>query len=121
MNYKGTLQDGKTVLIQNDGQQSRIQLQSDGSSQGTSFESGKWKHPPTLFSSDHEVVLEVAGDSGKAFFGIRDGGIQLLHDAPNLEGATKVDLKETDEEPTSVEMKPMAPMKPLEPMKPLQS
>jgi hypothetical protein len=121
MNYKGTLETGETILIQNDGQQTHIQLQDKGSSQGTSFQSGKWKQAPTLSSMDKEVVLEVEGESGSAFFAIRDGGVQLLQNSPDLDGATEVDLQETDEAPASVEMKPMAPMKPLEPIKPLQS
>jgi hypothetical protein len=124
MNLKTKLKTGQEILLQNDGDQTHIQLQSgdDSSreSQGTSFKTGKWAKAPSLFTTKEGAVLQVETDKEPVFFAIGKNSIDHLDTAPDLDGADKVELKETDEAPTSVDIKPMAPMKPMKPMEPLK-
>jgi hypothetical protein len=120
MNYQGQLQTGEKILLQNDGEQTHIQLQSGDEgkreSQGSGFETGKWKKTPTLFSSGEGAVLRIEGSDGEAFVEITGHGINRLSEAPNLDGAEEIELSETDEELAEMHMKPMAPMKPMKPL-----
>ena len=123
MNYKGHLTTGEEVLLQKDGEQTRIQLQSGDTSkhesQSTSFKTGEWSVAPSLFAAPDGAVLKIESESGPIFVEIKSNGISRLSGEPDLKGAESVALHETDEAPASIEMKPMAPMKPMEPLKPL--
>jgi hypothetical protein len=120
MNYKGQLNTGEEILLQNDGEQTHIQLQSgeDGKreSQGSGFETGKWKKTPILYSSGEGAVLRIESGEGEAFVAITRHGINRLSEAPNLEGSEEIALSETDEKLPEMHMKPMAPMKPMKPL-----
>ncbi len=123
MNYKATLKSGAEVLLQNDGEQTRVQLQSGDSSnqqsQGTSFNTGKWSQTPRLLETGKGAILQVEAGKDPVFFALSKDGIDRLDAAPDFEGATPIELQESDEASAPPQMDPMKPMEPMKPMKPM--
>lgn len=118
MAYQGELGDGATVTVENEGEQTRIQVRQGGQSQSSSLSTGTWQGTPTLWQTSEGAVLEVEGRE-KTYVEISRQGVRSLERAPELSGARKIDLSEAEDGDGS-RTKPMTPMQPMEPMKPMK-
>jgi hypothetical protein len=116
MAYQGTLGDGATVTVENEGEQTQIQVYHGGQSQGSGLMTGTWQGPPTLWQTSEGAVLEIEGQ-GKTYVEISRHGVRSLEQTPELSGAEKISLSEVED---GGGMKPVSPMKPMEPMPPLK-
>jgi hypothetical protein len=119
MTYEHDLGNGQRLLVQNDGEDTRVALSSGDSgqqqNQSTSFSTGEWSKEPELFRTSENLVLRLESKSGVEFIGIHGNQIESIRSEPALENAEKLTLKESDEN-----IARMKPMKPMEPMKPMQ-
>jgi hypothetical protein len=127
MTYKGKLQSGEELLVQNDGKQTRIEVHGGAdstahASQSSSFDSGEWKGTPKLWALEEGAVLQIETEQSSEFFKIAEGGIWHLETAPDLQGVKSLELVESDETMGGVSLEPLPQMKPLEmkPMEPLK-
>ncbi|MEF2278901.1 hypothetical protein V3W47_11385 [Deinococcus sp. YIM 134068] len=112
MAYQGTLGDGATVTVENEGGQTQVQVHKGGQNQGSGLTTGAWKAAPTLWQISGRAVLEIEGD-GKTYIEISRQGVRSLEQAPDLSGAAKIELSEVEDGGGIGGMKPMEPMKPL--------
>lgn len=123
MTYKGKLKSGEELLVQNDGEQTHIEVRSGDStshsSQSSGFDAGKWKGTPKLWAMEDGAVLQIETEQNSEFYKIVEHGIQHLEAAPDLQEAKPLELVESDETVSEVSLEQMPPMKPLE-MKPLE-
>ena len=91
MTLKGKLKSGEELLVQNDGEQTRIEVRSGDSashaSQSSSFESGKWKGTPKLWATEDGAVLQIETEQSSEFSQIVEHGIRHLDAVPDLQGA----------------------------------
>lgn len=119
MAYTGSLTTGDQLHVENRGNQTVITLLKGGinqqQSQRSSFGTGNWLAPPTLFRTSTAVVLRIEADRGQFFIQLQSGSIISLNTAPSLIGADILPLQETADQAGSSqsEMPPMPPMEPL--------
>lgn len=111
MAYQAKLGDGATVTVENQGEQTQIQVWRGGQSQGSGLTTGTWHGPPTLWRTSEGAVLEVEGQ-GKTYVEISRQGVRSLEHVPALSGAEKISLSEVEDGGGSG-MKPLEPMPPL--------
>ncbi len=127
MAFQTTLPTGATLTIANRGDQTSLAFGSGSAnqhqSQRSSFSTGAWTHPPTLFQTSNGLILrvEVEGERDHYLL-IENGSARTLENAPDLRNAQSLPFHHVEEpEPKPLEpLKPMAPMKPLEPMRPME-
>lgn len=117
MAYQAKLGDGATVTVENEGEQTRIQVHHGGQSQGSGLTTGAWHGPPTLWQTSEGAVLEIEGQ-GKTYVEITRHGVRSLEQTPELSGFEKINLGEVEDGGGSG-IRPMTPMEPMRPMKPL--
>jgi hypothetical protein len=121
MAYSCDIGNGQRLLVQNDGEETKVALSSGDSGQqqkqSTGFTTGKWSKPPELFRTSENLALRLEGKNGVRFIGVHSDQIELMRSEPDLENAEKLALKESDE--NIARMKPMKPMEPMKPMKPI--
>ena len=129
MAYIGNLGAGQQVYIENQGTQTLITLTSQSNSQqqsqSSSFLTGNWTVPPTLFRTPAGFVLRIESSSGQRFVQIQANELSTLQMAPSLADANVISLEQVADTSTSSQqskqftplMEPMKPMEPLPPMK----
>jgi hypothetical protein len=125
MTYTQNIGNGQRLLVENDGDDTRVALNSGDSgqqqNQSAGFNTGKWSKPPELFRTGGDIVLRLESKSGVRFVSVHGHQIQSMSSEPDLKNAEKLTLKESDERIARMEpMKPMEPIKPMEPMKPMK-
>ena len=124
MIYRGSLESGEKIVVENEGEQTQIMLSSGGSgqqqSQSTGFTTGAWTKPPVLFKVKGGAVLEVRTNRGEFHFQISGGTIRSLRDAPRFQSALPLKKSKPDAGPAMSPLPPMKPMRPMEPMKPMR-
>ena len=124
MSYTYKRQDGQTLLVDQDGDQTRLALSHDGSSQqqsqGTAFDTGAWSDSPKLFKARQDLILRLETKGGARFIRVQGDDIQLLDNEPDLGQAEPLNLDESDQPAGMKPMKPMEPMKPMKPMEPMK-
>jgi hypothetical protein len=128
MAYIANLSTGQQIYIENQGIQTVIMLTSSShgqqQSQSSSFETGEWIVPPTLFRTPTGVVLRLESASEQRFVQIQANGLSTLSTAPTLSFAEVISLQQVAEpaksRQSSIEFTPMEPMKPMEPLPPLK-
>lgn len=117
MAYTGSLTTGEQLHVENQGTQTVVTLFKGGSnqqqSQGSSFETGKWLQPPTLFRTQATVVLGIEADRGQFFIQLQAGSLGILSSAPSLMGAEILPLQHAADS-SSTNMPSMRPMEPLQ-------
>ncbi|CAM3244741.1 hypothetical protein DESA109040_04790 [Deinococcus saxicola] len=116
MAYQAKVENGQTVVLENQGRQTVIRVSSHGQRQSSSATTGEWKAPPTLFQTGDGAVVEIHTGDGPVYFQIRNGQLHPLDRAPMLEEAQYLELEEVADGTGQSEIKPMKPMKPLKPM-----
>lgn len=119
MAYQSDLGNGQTVFIEQQGEQTSVQVHGDGQSQGSGFHTGHWTQPPRLYRSGDGLVLELRADE-TTYHRLNGTQVQSLGHAPDLNGAEPVELREVKDGSDDSAMKPMEKMKPMEPMKPMK-
>jgi len=124
MSYAYEMDDGRELLVENDGDRTLIALASGDEgqqqSQGNGFTTGKWAKAPTLFRLKKQLLLRIETKNGPEFIGIRGSQIQSLKSEPDLGDAEKLSLKKSSKAAAMKPMAPMRPMRPMEPMKPMK-
>jgi len=115
MAYQSSLSDGRTIFIEQRGEQTSVQLHGDGQSQGSGFHTGAWTQPPRLYRSGDGLVLELQADE-TTYHRLNGTQLQSLGSTPDLQGAEQVDLREVKDGSDPEAMTPMEPMKPMKPM-----
>ncbi len=118
MAYQSDLGNGQRVFIEQQGEQTKVQLHGEGQSQGSGFHTGAWTQPPRLYRSGDGLVLELRGDE-TTYHSLNGTQMKSLGSAPDLHGAEQVELHEVKDGSDSEAMKPMEPMAPMKPMKPM--
>ena len=118
MSYAYKMENGQQLLVDNEGDQTRVALargegSSQSQSQGATFDTGSWSKPPALLRAGQDLILRVEAKGGMRFIRVRDNDIQLLNNEPDLGQAEELDLSQSDQ---PAGMKPMEPMKPMKPM-----
>jgi hypothetical protein len=107
MTYMHDIGNGQRLLVQNDGNDTRVALSSGDSgqqqNQSTSFSTGEWVKSPELFRTSQNLVLRIESESGAEFIGIHGNQIQSMRE-PDLKSAEKLMLKESTEK--IAQMKP---------------
>lgn len=116
MAYQGKLSGGQIIVLENDGDQTTIRLNSEGQHQSASASTGPWKGQPEVFQMDGGAFVEIKTEDASVFYGVRGGQLQSLSRKPDLATAQAVDLTEVQDGTGRSEMKPMEPMKPMKPM-----
>src|SRR5215210_4711057 len=127
MSHEFELENGRLLVVENDGETTLVSLSSGShsqqQSQSTGFSTGKWAKAPQLFRVKRDLVLRVNTKVGSEFIQVRGDQIESLSREPDLENAEKLTLKKSSHRLAMQPMKPMEPMqpmKPLEPMKPMR-
>jgi hypothetical protein len=117
MTYTHNIGNGEQLLVENDGDNTRVALSSGDSgqqqNQSAGFNTGKWSKPPELFRTGDDTVLRLESESGVQFVSVHGHQIESSGE-PDLKNAEKLALRESDEK--IARMKPMEPMKPMKPM-----
>lgn len=119
MVYTSNLTTGEQLQIENQGTQTIIILSKGGlnqqQSQRSSFQTGSWLQPPTLFRTTTAVVLRIEATQGQFFIQLHSGSISVLDTTPSLMGADILPLQRvTAVESSQNEIPPMQPMKPMQ-------
>ena len=125
--YTCNLDKNEQIYIENQEQQTVIKLTSSGQSQeqsqSNSFETGKWRVPPTVFQTRNGVVLRIEAEHGQHFIQLQANRMTRLDSDPWLSDADVLPLRQDATEAASSHsmqpMQPMEPMKPMELMKPM--
>ncbi|HEY9834271.1 MAG TPA: zinc ribbon domain-containing protein [Stenomitos sp.] len=129
MAYIGNLGAGQQVYIENQGSQTLMTLTSRSNSQqqsqSSSFNTGNWTVPPTLFWTPAGYVLRIESSSGQHFVQIQANGMNHLSTVPSLVHADVISLEQVADAASSsqqsIEFTPlMEPMKPMEPLPPMK-
>ncbi len=128
MIYLANLGANQQLYIENQGSQTLMTLVSSSrgqqQSQSSSFATGSWTAPPTLFRSDGNFLLRIDSTGGQHFVQLQASGFNSLKTAPSLINADVMPLQQVSETATSsqssVQFKPIEPMKPMEPMEPMK-
>ncbi|WP_407541142.1 hypothetical protein Q0M94_07060 [Deinococcus radiomollis] len=121
MAYRTELGSGQTIFLEQQGEQTSVQVHSGTQSQGSSFQTGVWKNPPRLYRADGGLLLEIRAEPA-VYYRLEGSQLHSLGEAPALEGAEQIELKEVLDGSDDHRMKPMEkmePMKPMDPMKPM--
>ena len=116
MAYQGKLQDGQTIILENQDDQTIIRVSSSGQSQSSSVSTGRWQSKPTLFQTEGGAMVEINTESGSSYYAVKGGQLQSLSKKPDLSDAKPIDLKEVDDGTGQSGMKPMKEMEPMKPM-----
>ncbi|HEX8465955.1 MAG TPA: zinc ribbon domain-containing protein [Abditibacterium sp.] len=120
MAYQTKLPSGENLIIENQGDQTRLTFASGTSSQRQSqrsgFSSGAWTQPPTLFQLRGGLILRIEAEKSH-YLHLEGHGMRHLETAPDLRNAELLPLQRA--ESTETDSHPIPPMKPLEPMKPM--
>ena len=124
MAYRTELGSGQTIFLEQQGEQTSVQVHGDGQSQSSRFRTGAWQHPPRLYRVNGRLLLELRAEP-LVYYALEEGGLHSLNEAPTLEGAEQLGLNEVpdgsgDVELKPAELKPMEKMEPMAPMKPLK-
>jgi hypothetical protein len=121
MTYSYDIGNGQRLLVENNGDDTQVALNSGDSgqqqNQSVGFNTGKWSKPPELFRTGEGIVLRLESKSGIQFVSVHGHQIETMSSEPDLKNAEKMTLKESDE--NIARMKPMKPMEPMKPMKPM--
>jgi hypothetical protein len=128
MAYIGNLGTGQQLHIENQGTQTRVTLTSRSTgqqqSQSSSFETGNWSVPPTLFRTPAGFILRIESTSGQCFVQIQANSLSTMPSPPPLAHADTITLDRVADTSTSsqqsMQFTPMEPMKPMEPLPPLK-
>lgn len=126
MTYEYQREGGESLVVQNQGATTTIQMHSRGSSQqqsqSTGFQTGAWTEKPRLFRDGSEMRLVLAtGDGTRTVRISRDGIRQESGDGAGEKGESLTLQEADDSAVTSMKpMRPMEPMKPLQPMAPMK-
>ena len=59
MAYQTELDSGQTIFLEQQGEQTSVQVHGGGQSQGSGFQTGAWKNPPRLYRVGGGVLLEI--------------------------------------------------------------
>ncbi|NJL02666.1 MAG: zinc ribbon domain-containing protein [Spirulinaceae cyanobacterium RM2_2_10] len=113
--YVGHLAAGTQVQIMQQGNQTQITLMTQNAgqqqSQSSSFATGVWKLPPTLFRTTSGAVLRLEGDR-PSFIQLQAGQLQALATPPELSGAEVLPLQPIAA-PAASTLEPLQPLPPL--------
>ncbi|WP_019011739.1 hypothetical protein [Deinococcus aquatilis] len=115
MAYQAQLDDGRTLTLEQQGEQTLISLEQQGQAQASGTTTGTWTAPPQVHLLQDRVVVELRTNP-PVYFALHGNQIQSLGEAPDLGKYGVVELKAV---PDGQGMKPMEPMTPMKPMKPL--
>ncbi|WP_407569375.1 hypothetical protein [Deinococcus altitudinis] len=118
MAYQTELDGGQTIFLEQQGEQTSVQVHGNGQRQGSSVQTGAWKSPPRLYRVDGGVLLEIQAEPA-VYYRLEGGQLHSLDEAPALGEAEQIDLKEVPDGSDDSKMKPMEKMEPMKPMKPM--
>lgn len=122
--YRCDLGDGQQIVIENQGTQTVVAQMSAGAgqqqSQRSSFTTGSWQMPPTLFRTTTGVILRVEAADGQFFMGLHGQYVGLLQTPPLLAGAEVLPVRQVAAAHGSVVATPLETMQPMQPLKPLE-
>jgi hypothetical protein len=117
MSYAGDLDHGQQLYLENAGEQTVLSLSSRAAgqqqTQSSSFQTGSWSAPPTLFRVSGGFILRIESGQRQTFVGIQANQWQLLSNAPSLQAAETVPLRQVNQGEQSA----LPPMQPMQPMK----
>lgn len=122
MIYSTNLSANQQLYLENKDNQTILTIISVSSgqqqSQSSSFQTGKWTTPPTVFNYQNNYCLRIDTTQGQHFIQLQADGFTTLATPPSLVDADVIPLQRVASAPTSqpTEMK----FKPLEPMSPMQ-
>lgn len=118
MAYQCDLGSGQKLYVENRDAQTIVALTSSSAgqqqSQQSSFQTGEWQLPPTLFQTATGLILRIESTQGHTFISLQANSISLLKGLPSMMGADVLPLQKTAESVSSFQ--PMEPMKPMEPL-----
>ena len=118
MAYQTELGSRQTIFLEQQGEQTSVQIHGDHQSQGSGFQTGVWKNPPRLYRVGGGLLLEIRAEPA-VYYRLEGNQLHALNEAPVLEGAEQIELKEVPDGEGDSRMKPMEKMKPMKPMKPM--
>lgn len=113
--YRGELAADQQVTVQNQGMQTLVTLSHHGpgqqQSQSSSFATGEWSLPPTLFRTIAGFVLRIEASQGQTWVQLQVNSLQVLSSAPLLENAAVLSLQPI---PNGQRLAPLPPMPPMQ-------
>ena len=119
MVYTCNLDNNRQLYIENQGVQTVIALSSTSpnqqQSQRSSFETGNWILPPSLFRTSSGLVVRIEAQQGQYFIQVQASGMSILTTAPSLIDAEVLPLQRATAQ-TAPKFQPMPPMTPMAPM-----
>lgn len=128
MMYAADLDGGQRLTVALAGSQTTVSLalSSPGQQQqqATSYSTGTWSVPPTLWRTAHGIVLRIETAERQWFIAVQMQGLAVLATPPLLNAAQSIPFTSIPASATPMQpmqpMKPMTPMQPMQPMKPMQ-
>lgn len=118
MAYLGNLGTGVQLYLENHGDQTQIMLISSTTggqqSQSSSFETGNWLTPPTLYQTSTGHLLRINTAEGQRFIQISSNSLQILASAPSINNTKPIPLQQvTDTKSLSQDSMKFTPIKPM--------
>lgn len=125
MAYLCNLGTGQQVYLENQGTQTIVTIMSGGPGQqqqaSSSFSTGRWTEPPTMFRTDKAVILRINSETGQHFVQLQGSSMGVMSQSPSLSNAQQLQVQQTSSAVSGQQpMPPMQPMQPMPPMPPMQ-
>lgn len=122
--YRCDLNRGQQIYFENQGTQTTIRLLSTGIGQqqstSSSFETGKWHVPPTVYRTEAGFIIQIKAEQGQRFIQVQAHTMSVLNASPSLSGADSLPIQQVETATgtqSNSTIPPMEPMKPMEPIK----
>lgn len=118
MAYIANLSNGQQIHLQNQGMQTIVtvstQMSHQQQSQRSSWETGSWQMPPTLWQTSTGWVLRIEASQGQMFVQLQANGISWNATPPSLMQAVAIPLQFVEDtgmpQPSGIPITPLPPM-----------
>jgi hypothetical protein len=120
MAYQCELENGQTIFLDNQGNQTTVTIstQSRGQQQqsSSSFNTGTWTSPPAIYQTADRAIIKIKADRGESIISLQGNSLNITTTTPPLNDSQRLSVTQVSSQTTS-SFKPMQPMQPMEPMK----
>ncbi|WP_448573698.1 zinc ribbon domain-containing protein [Trichothermofontia sp.] len=123
MAYGCEISAGRSVYLDNQGNQTVVTIVSSSSGQqqqaSNSFTTGQWTYPPQLFRMGDGLVIRISTAQGHQDIQVLGSSMSMIVGGFAHQGAQQLQVQQVAQVP-SAPMPPMQPMPPMPPMQPMQ-
>ena len=120
MAYQCELENGQTIFLDNQGNQTIVTIatKSIGQQQqsSSSFSTGTWISPPEIYQTLGSLIIKIKADRGESIISIQGSNINVTTTTPPLKDSQRLCITQVSSQ-TASSFTPMQPMQPMQPMK----